>query len=102
MAVRGGSRTLPPPMPAEIHRAPCVTFLEFEIKMGQGHRCRCGGRGAPLRQCRTLSVVTTGPPASTSEAGYPPTRSNFWSRCPTLTSVVYRLPRESMARLCSR
>ena len=45
MAVRGGSRTLPPPMPAEIHRAPCVTFLEFEIKMGQGHRCRCGGRG---------------------------------------------------------
>ena len=33
---------------------PRVTFLEFEIKMGRGHRCRRGGRGAPLGQCRAF------------------------------------------------
>ena len=47
MAVTGGSRTLLPATPAEMHPAPGVTFLEFGINIGQGHRCRRGGRGAP-------------------------------------------------------
>ena len=38
MAVPGWPPHLSPGTSAEIHPAPCVTFLEFEIKMGQCHR----------------------------------------------------------------
>ena len=52
---------------------------------------------------RRRAVIAGGGQAPYQGAASPPfRRSNFWIRCPTLTSVVYRLPAESMARLCSR
>ena len=82
MAAPGWQPHRPPATPAEIQPGQSVKFLEFEIKIGQGHRWRRGGRGGhPLDNEWRLHVDAGGVRGITIDL-QPPPRTHLFDQRP--------------------